>query len=282
MPLVYKPVVTGKVIDTAIKAQCSTISGQAATQIGPKMWTAALQELYKDFDTVLSLSLQTYLSMTSVIFPPAIPTTIKAILPMLNMTSMASASASSLDAAIKSQTASMTGSGAMAAGVIVQQELCSQIGKDLLKVLPDAIVNACADKIAVVPPGFTSPPMVASLAPGKPIYKGLIPATLKGLLTPYLGIAIKTLGTKVDADVKAQTSQLSGSAASVAGELTWNAVLTNLTTAINTELSTKLPLFMAQSIGAWMTPLGPGTPLIPPAMAPTPGATSLPAICILV
>lgn len=281
MPLLYSPAVTGKNINEAIQASTSSLTGTSGSGAGDLTWQNSLNKLYTDFDTTLATSLQTFLMTTKVIFPPAIPMLIQAILPALNMTSLSSGSGSLLSANIKSQTSSLTGPSGSAAGSIIWTEFCGQVGTDLLASVPAAVCLCCANKIPIVSAGFMAPPMVASLAPAPPIYKGLIPATLTGLLTPYMTTGIKTLGPMIDVAAKAKTSSLTGEAGKNAGILVWNTVLEILAPAITLELSTKLSLFMAMSIGAWMTTPSPGLPILPNGN-PTPGASSLPAINVLV
>lgn len=282
MPLVYKNVITGKQIDSAVKAKTSSFSGKGAEGAGVIMWQTALDKIYNDFDTVFANSMMLWLKTTQVTFPPAITMLIQAILPEYKLKSLAVPSGKTLNDTIKSKTSKMQGPAAMAAGVINWTEFCTQVGKDLLDKTPDAIVKACADKIPLVSPGFTSPPMVAALAPAPPTYIGLKPELLKTLLTPFMTTGIKALGPIMDTTIKATTSALSGTGAMVAGALMWEEVLNILIPALNIEYTTQVILFMTQSLGAWMTPLVGGLPLIVPTMIPTPGVLALPATNTLV
>ena len=211
--------------------------------------------------------------------PVVAPVLVKPIMP--NMTSLASGSASALDKTIKSQCSGLTGESASQAGKIIWQLFYKQVGIDILKMLPPAIIMACTPFIPLVPPGFMSPPVTSSIKPGPAILSpGFILPNLVLQMTPYCTSTLSSLGPTTDNNIKGSLSSLSGEAASQSGSKVWDIMLLDLGTSLQMNLNIIISSYVSSSGSGFTCPLSlPGAPIGP--NGPQIGGTPVPAVFVL-
>jgi len=283
MPLSYNATVTGSVIDSAIKAKTSSMTGEASKESGKILWETVLELLYTDFKTTLAQSIMLYLQSAQVIFLPSIPVPMMAIMPIINLQHKPSATL--LYNTIINQTSILRKNAIQSAGAIIWTEFCKQVGQDILNNFPEPICRACDSAVTLVPMGFMAPPMISSFSPAPPIYTGLQSSILKGLMTGFFGTLIASLGPSIDSAIKAKTSLIQNKNISQAGAIVWNTILEILIPAITLQLGTAIQLFLTQSVGIWQTTPVPGLPWIPAGpgvFIPTPGISPSPANILII
>jgi hypothetical protein len=278
MALNYKQKYNGKKINKAVKTKLKTYTGKKATKAGKVLWETVLNIIYQDLNTTLADKLHLYLKSAKVVFPPGVEVNLPANKPKLKFNYKTAAK--TINQTITTQCKNMTGEASQQTGKIVWQNLCQQIGNDLLKIIPDAVVNSCNNVITQVPAGFMAPPMIKSLSPAPPIYTGLQKDLLKTLLEPYFKVKFIKLGPKIDKEIKKKTSKLNTKKMEkYAGQYVWDTVIKNIIPAIDKELNSKIQLFFAQSTGVWQTTPVPGRPIV--SGSPTPGVSPSPANIII-
>lgn len=271
MPIQYARTFKGEIADSTAK-QSST--GLPPAQVAPMQYKTILNGLYTDISTLLSVSIQIYITSSAKVNFTPVPTPIVIAAPVVlaPLIPLAQISGVTVDTKAKAQTSALSPSQALQVAPIVYAEFCNAVFTDLNNILSTAVSTSLNTALVIAPAGEQAPPVTATLAPVPALLsKPFIPAALKALLMQngFNEANAKTLGQTMAIQSQAKTKSLPPSATNV-GAIIWETILDLLEKEIVKVVSLSVMNYIIQSGPSWSIPAGvPGAPLIPPAMVPT-------------
>ena len=274
----YKETISGKIIDTAVKANKNL---PPTSFTGDKVWKAVLTEVYKDFDNKLTSDIRNYIMTATVEWQTIAGVGIKTpVLPgplVTTISAKATPSSFSIDSSITGNLKNRpnTKASLSSMGYEVWWEVFDQIGKDLLQIYPAAINTALLSAIVIVPPGVLNPPAISTLSPTKAI--NIVPyiqSQLKSKLESDFNRGswmpkAQELDSKIKGEV--QNSSNEKSAMEQIGEKIWNNFLEVLIPYVDEKFEKHIKDFMTTPGINWWIP--PGTVGNSPIGIPIPGGT---------
>lgn len=269
--------ITGKMIDSQIKASTSSIPDPSQT--GKIAWSIVTQLIYSDLDVNLSSNVSTFLNSMTVtyggfpsvaIVPPAV----------FNFSALASSHGKIIDTNGKTKTTTLPPSAVLKSGELMMQTAFETIYAGLPSVIATAVSSALVGSTSIVPPGSAvlagvpGPGVVAAPVPALVIPSVWTPVTLSTLLSAaFLPKAIPS-GTKVDTSGKAKTATIAASAVSSAGAILWEEFITQLYLDISSTIPNLIKNYILLGNGSVFN-IPPGTPITTPVF-PFTGTSSVP------
>ena len=268
--LSYVPIVTGKQIDSYIKLHSQT---DPKAYMGYWVWEGLLFNLYMDFVSTLGLAIDNYIRTAEVIFAP-IPGNMIVCPPVVlaTFTSLYTSSAITIDGNIKAQMSAMKPEIAAAQSFIVWLEVLTQIGMDIINVIPIGVSTSLEAGLVISPVGASAPPVTSMLAP-IPALKTIpfVPAMLMGLLQVSFNKGILMakaveIDQKVKAEMKSFNQMIKPNVLdyNAMGEKIWKIFLDTFCPYVESELEKHIKMFMTVPGTNWNIPPGVAGPPFTP------------------
>lgn len=259
----YKPKVTGKQIDSQIKLKKNLRPYQ-----GTWIYEGLLQKLYPEFISNLTQSLETYIKTAEVIFNPVPQNQIlRSPIVLTQFSSLISSSAKKIDSNIKKACKGKKANVTM--GITKWLEILTQIGTDVLAVLPVSVANSLNSGQVTAPIGAIATPSTGILSSVPAILQTPFNAgQLKSLLTQGLNKGgLTATANSIDKAVKGVGKKKMKEEKQ--GEQIWKNFLDIFIPYLVIQLETQIKIFMTTPGTNFAVPSGvPGNPIV--SGSPTP------------
>lgn len=233
----YNPAVTGSQIKNAIQAKSQPIRSAAlAKSAATSIWATILKEIYKDFASTLSASIQSYLCTAQVLFAVAPPSQyVVTSLSLNSFKTKANPTASTIVSEISSN--ANPNNPTQDQAIKIWTCILKNIFTDMKNIIGSEVANACNAGVAMVNPGAIAPPHTGTIS--------LVPAYLSNpFQSSYLQQLMNMYYNENTARSIASSMVLTIQSQKMQPEQIWDLLIEKLKTGINTSLQSHIKNFL--------------------------------------